>query len=222
MLEVRLSTWRLSPSSASAWQPRSGIQKSRAEARAQIGGAPLEPVGERGVVPHLAGQARGAPLARRRRSPGSRRSRSVRRASVPSANWIEFQLSFQHWLTSPVTRVAAFVLDVAVAVEVPAVLDPGQRRTGVGLELADEPVVAGPAVVLVEQDEEQRRRVGGPEVRRVRSLAQRRQLAEAQLVQDLARLLLVEVVARLRLAGGEQRAAWWRRARAGTAAPGSW
>ena len=29
MFELRLSTWRLSPSRASAWQPRSGIQKSR-------------------------------------------------------------------------------------------------------------------------------------------------------------------------------------------------
>ena len=58
-------------------------------------------------------------------------------------------------------------------------------------------------MVLVEQDEEQRRRVGGSEVRRVRALPARGELAEAQLVEDLAGLLLVEVVALLGLAGGE-------------------
>jgi hypothetical protein len=71
------------------------------------------------------------------------------------------------------------------------------------LQLADQLVVAGPAVVLVQQDEEQRRGVGAPEVRRVRPLAARGQLAEAQLVQDLAGLLLVEVVAHRGLAAGE-------------------
>ena len=122
---------------------------------------------------------------------------------MPSANWIEFQLSFQHWLTSPVVGLRQLVLDVAVAVEVAAVLDPGQRGAGVGLEGADQLVVAGPAVVLVQQHEEQRRGVGGSEVRGVRALAARGELAEAQLVQDLAGLLLVEVVAHRRLAGGE-------------------
>jgi hypothetical protein len=50
-------------------------------------------------------------------------------------------------------------------------------------------------VVLVQQNEEQGCGIGGPEVRGVRELTARGELAEAQLVQDLVRLLLVEVVA---------------------------
>jgi hypothetical protein len=83
------------------------------------------------------------------------------------------------------------------------VLDPVQGRTGIGLQGAYELRVARPAVVLVQEDEEQGRGVGGPEVRGVRELTARGELAEAQLVQDLARLLFVEVVALLGLAGGK-------------------
>ena len=143
-------------------------------------------------------------------------------ARVPSANWIAFQLSFQHWLTSPVAGLRQRVLDVSVAVGVAAVLDPGQRRAGVGLQRADQLVVAGPAVVLVQQDQEQRRGVGGPEVRRVRALTARGELAESQLVQDLAGLLLVEVVAARRPGAAASTRSVVAASRAGRAAPGSW
>ena len=71
------------------------------------------------------------------------------------------------------------------------------------LERADEIVVARPTLVLVKEDKEQRRCVGAPVVRGVRTLSTRGELAKAQLVQDLARLLFMEVVAHLGLAGGE-------------------
>src|ERR1700722_16865055 len=100
-------------------------------------------------------------------------------------------------------QVAARVLDVTVPVGVAAVIDPLQRRSGIWLERAYERVVAGPAVILVEQDQEQRRGVGRPEVGRVRALAASRELAEAQLVQDLAGLAFVEVLALARLGAGE-------------------
>src|SRR5437868_10082173 len=59
--------------------------------------------------------------------------------------------------------------------------------------------MTGPALELVEQDEEQRRGVGGSVIRRVRSLSGHGEFAESQLVQDLAGLRLAEVVAFYRL-----------------------
>ena len=62
------------------------------------------------------------------------------------------------------------------------------------LELADERTVAGPALVLVEQHDVQRRRVGAAVVRRVRALLERGHLAVAHLVEDPAGILVAEVV----------------------------
>src|SRR5262249_28103970 len=99
--------------------------------------------------------------------------------------------------------VAALVLDIAVAVAVAEVVDPAERGARRGLELADERRIARPALVLVEQDEEQRRRVGAAVVRRMRALLEDRQLPEAQLVRDLAGLLVAEVVDAAALERGE-------------------
>ena len=90
--------------------------------------------------------------------------------------------------------VAALVPDVAVAHQVGVLVDPVERRPGLRLELAHQPAVAGPALVLVEQDHEQRGGVGVAVVRRVRPLLERGQLAVAHLVQDPAGVLVAEVV----------------------------
>src|SRR5262249_32299774 len=95
------------------------------------------------------------------------------------------------------------VLDVAVAVAVAEAVDPVQRRPSRALQLAGQGGVARPALVLVQKYQEQRRRVCTAVVGRVRPFAEGGQLAEAQLVEDLARLLLAVVVHRLSLAGGQ-------------------
>jgi hypothetical protein len=95
------------------------------------------------------------------------------------------------------------VLQVTVSVGVARALDPGERRPGSRLQAPDELVVARPALELVEQDEEQRGGVVGAVVRGLGHLPQGRQLAPPELVQDLARLGVAEVVEFLRLVGGE-------------------
>ena len=59
-------------------------------------------------------------------------------------------------------RRARRVLDVSVAVAVAVPVDPGERGEDVVPAGAHERVVAGEAPVLREQDQPQRRRVGGP------------------------------------------------------------
>ena len=201
MFEVRLSTWRFSPSSARAWQPARASRSRGGTARAGRGLA-LEARGERRIAPHLARQPRAARRRRRTRSPGSRRSRSAPRPARRQRTGSSPSESFQHWFTSPVAGCGVGTRRSRRR-RGRRIVDPRQGGAGVGLERADELGVAGPALVLVEEDEEQRRGVGGPEVRRVRPLAEGGELAEAKLVEDLARLLLAEVVAHGALAGGE-------------------
>ena len=71
--------------------------------------------------------------------------------------------------------------------QVGVLVDPVERGPRLVLEVADELAVAGPALVLVEQDDVQRRRVDGAVVRRVRPLLERGHLAVAHLVEDPAR-----------------------------------
>ncbi len=95
MFEVRLSTWRFSPSRATAWQPRSGIQKSRRnDVRRSLPAAPNAPRAPGRATPRAPGARRDT--VRHRRIPGSHMWRSGREGGVPSANWIPSQLSFQH------------------------------------------------------------------------------------------------------------------------------
>ena len=93
---------------------------------------------------------------------------------------------------------------------------------GLALQRARQRPVAGPALVLLEQDQEQRRRVGAAVVGRVGPLLERRHLAEPQLVQDLARLLVAERIVEPGPGTAPASAAWSPPARARTAAPGSW
>ena len=89
---------------------------------------------------------------------------------------------------------ARAVLDVAVVVAVAEPVDPlerGQYARAVSNRL----VVVGEAPVVGEQDQPQRRGVGGSVVRAVRRLLPEDcQLALAHLVQDLPRLRVAEVV----------------------------
>ena len=86
------------------------------------------------------------------------------------------------------------VLDVAVAVTIAVPVDPGERGGDLVPSPENERVLAGEAPVLREEDQPERRRVGGAVVGAVRHLAQPRQLAAADFVQDLAGLLVPEVV----------------------------
>ena len=94
----------------------------------------------------------------------------------------------------PGLLVAALVRDVTVVHQVGVVVDPGERRPGLALERANQAAVAGPALVLVEQHDVERRGVGGAVVRRVRSLLERGHLAVPHLVEDPAWILVAEVV----------------------------
>src|SRR5215468_9103574 len=71
------------------------------------------------------------------------------------------------------------------------------------LHLPDQLCITGPALVLVEQNEEQGRRVGGSEVRGVRTLLEGGHLAPADFVKDLSWLLIAKVVAAGALTIGE-------------------
>ncbi len=95
------------------------------------------------------------------------------------------------------------VLDVAVAVSIPGLVDPGERRQSVVAQRADQLLVAGPAPVLGQQDQPQGRRVGAAVVRAVRLETELGELAHPQLVQDLARLHVPEVIVPVGLERGQ-------------------
>ena len=86
------------------------------------------------------------------------------------------------------------IRDIPVALQVRVLVDPPQRRTGLELQLPHQPGVAGPAPVLVQQDDKQRGRVGAAVVGRMGSLLEGGQLAVAHLVEDAAGILVAEVV----------------------------
>ena len=69
-----------------------------------------------------------------------------------------------------------------------------QRSARLELEITDQLPITGPTLVLVEQDDEQRRGVGAAVVRGVRTLLERGELAVTHLVEDPARVLVAEVV----------------------------
>src|SRR5262245_52568222 len=71
------------------------------------------------------------------------------------------------------------------------------------LHLPHQLCVTAPALVLVEQDEEQGRRIRGSEVRGVRALLEGRHLTPANFVKDLSRLLVAKVVPAEALTMGE-------------------
>ena len=101
--------------------------------------------------------------------------------------------------------VRAHVIEVAVAVVIGDTGRPADRRVQVGREPPGKRDVTGPAHVLGEQDDEQKRRVDRAVVRRaLRDLARARELAHAKLVQDLARFRVPELVDPVGLVAREQ------------------
>ena len=126
------------------------------EAALQVGGLLFEPLGVGRVLPDLARQAGAAhlgvvgvalQLAGRPREP--------RQAAVAVGDRIPGVLPAL--VLEAGLLVAPLVGDVAVALQVGVVVDPGQGGPGRRLEGAHQPGVAGPALVLVEEHEVQRR-----------------------------------------------------------------
>ena len=97
------------------------------------------------------------------------------------------------------------VLDEAVAVAVAVAVDPAQGGLDVGPERLDERPVAGALVVGAGQQDEQRRGIDAAVVAAEGHLLQRRHLAVAGLVQDLARLGVLLGDHLRRLGGGQVR-----------------
>ena len=183
------------------------------EAALEVGRLPLEPLGERRVLPDLAGQPGAAHLG----VVGvalqfAGRPREAGQAAVAVGDRVPGVLPAL--VLEPGLLVAPLVPDVAVALQVGVLVDPGERGARLDLEVAHELRVAGPALVLVEQDDVEGRRVGAAVVRRVGPLLERRHLAVAHLVQDPAGILVTEVVDARALPARRARAGWSRPARA--------
>src|SRR5439155_12575082 len=86
------------------------------------------------------------------------------------------------------------VFDESIAIGIAIRGHPLQRGLRVGQQLAGEIEVAGPAHVLAERHQKQRRRVDTAVVRAVRHTLEPGELTYAHLVQDLAWLFVAEVV----------------------------
>ncbi len=163
------------------------------EAALEVGRLLLELVGERRILPDLVCEAGAAQL----RVVGvalqlAGRPREAGQPAVPVGDRVPRILPAL--VLEACLLVAALVGDVAVAQQIGVLVDPVQRRPRLVLELAHELPVPGPAFVLVEQHDVQRRRVGAAVIGRMRPLLERRHLAVAHLVQDPTRVLVAEVV----------------------------
>src|SRR5204863_7430257 len=102
-------------------------------------------------------------------------------------------------------RATRLVFDVAVAIRIAVrTVAPVERALRGGQHLAPQRAIGGPLHRLREHEREERRRVDGAVVRAVRDLAEARKLAAPQLVEDLPRLLLGELVDLLTLVPREQ------------------
>ena len=214
LFEVSASTWRPSGSSASAKYSPSSTQKSRLNRRFRSAASRSSLSASSSSLPDRAARgARRAP-SRRTRSPGARRSPAGSRAACRRGTRSSPTSPSSTGSRGPSPRCAACTRCTRAAREVRVLVDPVQRRARLDLELAHERAVAGPALVLVEQDDVQRRRVGGAVVRRVRALLERRHLPVAHLVEDPPGVLVAEVVGAGRPASRRARAASSRRARA--------
>ena len=193
LFEASASTCLPSASRASAKYSPSSIQKSRLKRRFRSAACFSSSSAKRRIVPDQPGEA-GTPhlrvvrvaleLAGRPREPG--------KPAVAVGDRVPGVLPAL--VLEPGLLVAALVRDVAVAHEVGVLVDPAKRGPRFVLELAHELAVAGPALVLVEQDHVERRCVGAAVVGRMRPLLEGSHLAVAHLVQDAARILVAEVV----------------------------
>src|SRR5205823_5511667 len=92
------------------------------------------------------------------------RDRRLRGAAIRELNRVVRVLPA---VVSEPLRRTALVFEVAVAVEIPFLVDPVERPPLIWLEPSYEGGVCSPALVLVEQDQEELRGVVGPVVRTV-------------------------------------------------------
>src|SRR5215831_1486183 len=76
------------------------------------------------------------------------------------------------------------VLDISITVAITPFVDPAKSRARRVLHLLDQLLVTAPALVLVEENEEQGRRVGGAEVRGMGALLEGGQLAPSNLMEN--------------------------------------
>ena len=187
MLEPRPSMGRLSRSRPMANQPRSSSQKSPLKARLSVSAFRCQRAA-RGSSP-VAGRDRGPGAVRRvhvalHLAQGDRR---VGQAAVVAAHGVPRVLPA---LVGQPAGVRSEVLDVAIAVPVAEVLDPGERAVGVGQQPGQLLGRQPPAGQLAEQHDEQRRGVDRPVVGRATLQGERVRAVEAGLVHDPPRLLL--------------------------------
>ena len=213
LFEARASTWLPSASSASAKYRPSLTQKSRLKRRLRSAASFSSSVGVVWIVPDLARQPGAAHLGvvgvALQLAGGAR---EAGQASVAVGDRVPRVLPAL--VLEARLLVAPLVRDVAVALQVGVVVDPGQGGSRRQLQNAHELRVAGPALVLVQEHHEERRRVDRAVVGRVRPLLERGHLAEAHLVQDPARVLVAEVVAARPLPEAERHEGRLARARA--------
>src|SRR4029453_11030640 len=163
------------------------------EAALELSSLLLELRRELWVLPDLARKPRGAdlgvvcvPLEL------ARRPREARQTVVPVRDRIP--RVFPALVLEARLLVAALVRDVAVPHQIRVLLAPLQWGARLVLQFADEPAIAGPALVLVQQDDVQRSYVGGAVGGRRRPLLERRELAVPHLVEDPSGILVAEVV----------------------------
>ena len=199
--EVTASTCRFAASSAIAYVPFPAIQNrastrsacawasARSRAASSAAAAPLEQLRAAASRVHRVPLHLDERDGRGRRRPVRERDPVV--AVLPA-------------LVAEPLRRAARVLEEAVAVEVGVTVDPGERRLRGGQERVHRRGVAGPALVLREEDDEERRRVRRAVVGRVRHLARRRHLPEPHLVRDLPGLGVARRVVLARLEPREE------------------
>ena len=130
--------------------PAVGEPEVLVEASLERGCFALQPFGQLRVVPDHARRAGRSEFWRRRRSPGSRRSRA---AAWPASRRRTGSSSRSPSSTgSPGRcRLTPLVLDVAVTVAVAVLVDPAQGAPRGRLELLHQVAIAGPALVLVQQ-----------------------------------------------------------------------
>src|SRR5262249_54340967 len=139
------------------------------EAALEVGRLPLQLVRVGWVLPDLAREARTADLSVVRVALElARRARQSGQPAVAARDRAPRVLPALVLQTG--LLVAPLVGHVAVSLQVRVLVDPVERGARLVLEVAHEPAVAGPALVLVEQNDEEHRRVGAAVVGRVRTL----------------------------------------------------
>ena len=172
------------------------------EAHAQRGRAPLQVFRARAVVERAQQHRRLPPRAVTVGLHLAQRDRRLGQRAVDVEDRVARILP--PLIDEPV-RVPAGVVDVAVAVVIGEAVDPVERRVHVGPQRAGQRQVARPRDVLRDQDQEEQRRIHGAVIRgRLGDRPEPRQLAGAQLVQDLARLRVAIGVDGVRLVAREQ------------------